>query len=297
MINFLNRVIWSFREIAVSTRRHPGAALVSLLTVAVSMSVLGFFLVILMNVGQLLHSVQGSMELVVFLEDGISETQRLQLTARAERHIYTREVHYISKEEARQEFCQDEESRALFANLEDNPLPASLQVKLVEGMTGRENIEKLVRYLEGLDGVEEVPYREELGKLFGLSNFAWWFSLVVGLLLFLATLVVVSSTISYSLAGRGRDVEILGLVGAARGYIAGPFLLEGLCLGLLGSLLAVLVVSFAWEGLAAHLYASFNLEVVPFSRLLGLAITGLGLAVGLLSARVSLNKLSSGRSE
>ncbi len=297
MLGLVNRIIWSFREIAVSTRRHPGAALISVLTVAVSMSVLGFFLITLQNVGQLLHSVQDSMELVVFLEDDLEEAERHALFTRVERHIYTREVLYVSKQDARREFCRDEESRLLLESLEENPLPASLQVKLVEGLTGREKIEELVRYLKGLPGVEEVPYREELGRLFGLSNFAWWFSLGVGSLLFLATLVVVSSTISYSLSGRGQEVATLTLVGAGRGYITGPFLLEGLCLGFLGSLLAVSLVSSSWGFLSDHLQAAFGLEVLPFGRWLGFAITGLGLAVGLISGRMSLNKLSPGRTE
>src|SRR5262249_50091133 len=129
---------------------------------------------------------------------------------------------------------------SLLDGLDENPLPASLEIVLAPEQRDRTGLDALVKRLSGLPGIAELGYGHEW-----VEGYARGVALVrrmafaLGAVLALATLLIVSNTIRLSVYARRDEIEILALVGAGRAFVAAPFLLEGLLEGALGGLLAL----------------------------------------------------------
>lgn len=181
---------------------------------------------------------------------------------------------------------------------EENPLPWVLQVTpaSAEGVSAEVAVATLGEWLPSLDGVDfvQVDYKwlQRLGRLLALGNA---FVSVLAALFSLAVIVVIANTIRLDVASRAEEIQVLHLVGASDGFIRQPFLYSGFWYGLLGAVLALLLLSGCLYYLAGPLedlldaYGnSFRLRGLGISSALGVILAG-GL-LGLLGAWVSVHR-------
>ncbi len=210
-------------------------------TIAVSLSILGGFWLISQDLQLVARQVGSNVPIVVFLTDeanprGVEELLR-QVPG-------IRDIKLITKEQAWREMQEDMRSRMTFDNLLDqNPLPNSFSIQTNNGDVTAAVAERITQ----IQGVEEISYGGDLlKKLQEFATFVRTAGLAISGILGAASLAVIMNTIRLAVMARRREIEIMHLVGASNAFIAWPFLIEGMLFGLFGSMLTAAAL-FAWR--------------------------------------------------
>lgn len=130
-----------------------------------------------------------------------------------------------------------------------------------------------------------------------ISNFIRISGLVVISILILVSIFIISNTIKLTVVARKREINIMKYIGATNGYIRGPFILEGIFLGAIGSLLAILVVYLGYKYISLFvnekLYVLFTIYMIPYYEILDdivIMFTAIGMGIGVLGSIVSLRR-------
>ncbi len=244
-------------------RTSPVATSVAVVTIGVSLVLVGCFALLLANMQRLLDSFGEDLQVTVYLEEALSADQMAVLAARVAAVRGVERVKTVSKEQALDRFRSGVGSGvALLEGLEVNPLPASLEVSLTAERRSAEGLRAVAASLGSMAGVAEIASGNDW-----VEGYARALSLVRGLgtglggVLALAALLIVSNTIRLAVLARRDELEILALVGAGRVFIRVPFLIEGTLQGAIGGALAL-----------ALLYALYQLVLPEFARGLSLLI-------------------------
>jgi len=154
-----------------------------------------------------------------------------------------KDVSYVSEEEALQRARNElVEFRDAYRDLQVNPLPASIEVRLKDGFRDAATVERVAQRLRGFGFIDDVRYgREWVQKLDYLRNITGLVGLVIGLAFAAVAVVIIGVTIRLTILQRAREISIMRLVGATNWFIRGPFLLEGALKGLLGGFLSLVL--------------------------------------------------------
>jgi len=210
-------------------------------TITVTLILAGAFALVVKNMQGLLERIGEDVTVTAYLDEGLADQDRAALAARVRTVEGVQEVVSVSKDEARQRFERAGQGRAdLLQALGENPLPASLEISLAPDRRNAEGVRVVMESLRGLPGITELANAQDW-----VQGYAGALSLLravgfgLGIMLALATLLIVSNTIRLAVYARRDEIEILTLVGASRTFVAIPFLLEGALQGAVGGALAV----------------------------------------------------------
>lgn len=275
------------REALAAFRRTPFLTTMSAAMIGLSLLTVGLFGITAHNIRLVLNEVEERVEIVAYLrDDAIPEA-----VAAARREIAAfpevLEVQYISREQAL-EIAQAElpEFRALFGDLETNPLPASLEVRLLPGQRTPEVVDRVAQRIAAFSFVEEIRYGEDwLEKVYLLRRIAATATVVLGGAFGVAAALIIGAAVRMAVFARRSEIAIMRLVGATDAFIRGPFLLEGLFTGLLGALLALGSTYGIYRLLSG---AVFRLEWIPHSWVVG-GVTAGGI-LGVLASAGALRR-------
>jgi cell division transport system permease protein len=280
-------VPYSLREALAAFRRSPLLVLLSIVAIALSLFVAGLFGLTAYNIRLAIDHLEDRVEVVGYLADGFTEEQLRQAQLEVRELPEVLEVSYVSREAALAAAIQDlAEFREVYANLEVNPLPASLEVRLRPGHRSPESVERVARFLTGLAIVDDVRFgREWIERIFSLRRVAAGGAGILGGAFALVAVVVIAAAVRIAVFARREEISIMRLVGATNGFVRLPYLLEGLLAGVLGGSLS-LVLTYA-------AYTAIDSSFIRLAWLPPLWIgTGLvsGIALGLLAAAVAVHR-------
>jgi cell division transport system permease protein len=276
-----------FAEAAASLWRGRRAAGLAVLTIASGLFVLGFFLVLTSNLDRLVGRWSEAAELSVYLRDTITEEQvRAVDAALAAAPAVIRREH-VSKEEALRRFRADFRDLAgLAETFNENPFPASFEVRLRAGGEAGGDAEQLARLVGGLPGVADVRYdRRWLDRLVAAVALLRGIGVAIVGILGIAAALTVANVVRLAAYARRDEIEIMHLVGSPLAYVRGPFVVEGVLQGGLGAVgaLAVLWAAFlAARGRYGPLVTdAIGLPDVAFlTPLVAVLLVGGGMALG-----------------
>lgn len=282
---------YCLRQTLVSLRRNFWLNIASASMITVSLLILGGFALMALNASQFLSQVESEIEINAYLEE---EAQVNNLTRQIRALAGVQRVHYVPKEQAL------EEMRAVFGERrdvldgleEDNPLPNTLRVQTESA----EAVPALAGKIEELAGVKYVRYGQGyVERLVQVTRWVNVAALFAAGLLLLAAVFLIMTTIRLSVMARRDEVEIMKYMGAGNWFIRFPFLLEGMLVGLWGSLFAVLILGWGYHYLLVLLkQVSFFLvqPVADRQTLLGLGggLLGLGVFTGGAASALSIRK-------
>jgi cell division transport system permease protein len=229
------------REALLSFRRAPLLSALSVTTIAFSLFTLGLFGLVAINLREALRGLEERVEIVAFVYRETPAETIAQATDDISAFPEVGSVNYVSEEQAlaraRAELV---EFRDAYRDLQVNPLPASIEVRLKPGHRDAASVERAAQRLRGFGFVNDVRFgREWVQKLDHLRNITGLVGLVIGLAFAAVAIVIIGVTIRLTLLQRAREISIMRLVGATNWFIRGPFLLEGALKGLLGGVLSV----------------------------------------------------------
>jgi cell division transport system permease protein len=244
-----------FTEAVASLSRGWTAALLAVVTIAVGLFVLGFFLLLNANVQEVVSRWSESAELSVYLDDDVTDEQLRSIDQMAGASGLIARRDYISKDAALARFRSDFPDLASTAGaLGRNPLPASFELRLKsEVREVGSAIDGLVTALEAMAGVADVRYdRQWLGRLNAVVRGARLAGALVVVMLALAAAMTVANVVRLAAAARREEIEIMQLVGAPFAYVRGPFVAEGILQGGAGAVLALAALAAGFYALRAR---------------------------------------------
>jgi cell division transport system permease protein len=285
---------YAFDEALASLWRSRRAALLSALTIAVALFVLGGFLMVRTNLERLAEEWSRAAGLSVYLADDATDADRAGIELALRPGGVVDGYQYVSESDALARFKEMFTDLASAADsFEANPLPASYEVRLQATEGAGEAAETLASQLRRLPGVSDVRYdREWLERVMSAVSVVGGIGFVLGALLTVAAALTVANVVRLTLYARRDEIEIMRLVGAPRAFVDGPFVMEGILQGGLGALLALgamAVLFVTLEGpYLTPLARSVNLSSVRFlSFNLCLMLLLGGMAVGCLGGLIA----------
>jgi cell division transport system permease protein len=275
------------REALLAFRRAPLLSALSVTTIAFSLFVLGLFGLVAVNLRQALRGVAERVEIVAYVLPGTT----IETVTLAEQDIEAfpevASAELVSEDSAlaraRRELV---EFRDLLRELERNPLPASIEVKLKPGYQDAQHVNAVADRLRGLTFVDDVRFgRDWVEKLDRLRRLAAAVGVVVGAAFAIVAVIIIGTTIRMAVLQRSREIAIMRLVGATNGFVRRPFLLQGALKGLLGGAVAIGLSYVAYTLINRYLIASSFFTVAQ-----ALGIVLFGTVIGLVGSLLSVGR-------
>jgi len=288
-------VRYAFEEALSGLMRRRVLTVVSIATIGASLAVFGLFFSVARAGSGLVDSLASKVQVVVYLAPDLNASARAALVAKIKAQPLVKGVEERTSEEALGRF------KGLFPDLAaipeeigETPFPPSIEVSLNPELARAQLVANLIESWRKTEGVEDVHYDAILvNRLSAFVGLVRGLALVLGLVLAVASGFTIANVIRLSVYSREDEIEIMRLVGASKGFIRGPFLVEGSLSGAFGGLLASVLLALVLRRVVeAMRSANLGATLAPtIGSADVLALIGIGAGVGLLGSFVSLGKL------
>ena len=291
----MSSLFYFLRESLTGFARHLSTALGSIITIFLSLLIIGIFLVGGRMVENIISSVESEVSITAYVADEASQEDIDSVMSWLSSQEGVASVGFTTKEQALENF-QSTSSDIVDALDGSNPLPASIDVELSDPQLVEQVANALVEnsdYQQICDTEgnpsEDVRYGEKsVERLFSLTNYVRYIGVALIVLLIFIAMVFINNTIRLAILARRKEIAIMRLVGASNGFIRGPFLMEGALHAIIGSLLAVgsleLLRNFALPQIQGALaFLPFDLSLGAFLYVYVILVVA-GLLIGLIEA-------------
>ncbi|MNK65519.1 Cell division protein FtsX [compost metagenome] len=275
-------------EALASITRSGWMSWVVVMTMAVSLTILGGFWLLSDDLYGLARSVGSKVEIMVFTEDS-ANVNKMASDIRAMDGVS--EVSIIPKDEAWNTLQRDMKGRVRFDALLENPLPDTVRVKVKDS----ENTPAVAAAIADMKGVEDLNWGQSLhAKIQQIATFTRLIGILITGLLMAATFAVIGNTIRLAVQSRRKEIEIMQLVGAGEAFIHSPFLLEGMIFGLAGALLTGGALAGWRTFIITRLQELFPFVILNASPMVVVQMLGyliaIGVGIGILASWVSVRR-------
>ena len=278
-----------FSEAVRSIGANLSTSIAATMTVLIGMFLLGLFIALGSWVVSWSDHVKRELLVKVFYVQDAKESQINAVRAQLEADPRVKSVTFISADKALERM--QKKFPELTANLPSNPLPPSHEVVPVRA----EDVDAIAQSLRPLPaGVEKVKYgKQTADRILRVARVIEIVFLAAVLVLLVASTLLIANTIRLSIFSRRREIEVMKLVGATNWFVRGPFMLEGLICGLLGSLVAILLLlvgkELALPAILGRIESSSDVEALSF-MVNALILLFVGLAVGAVGSGLTLRR-------
>ena len=284
------------RESVKSLGRNSWMTFASISAVTVTLLLVGVFAIIMMNLNKVATDLENDVEIRVLIDimedDEQTAKAEAELIAQIENLPEVEEVVYSAKEQELNDLIKDfGDELSLFE--QNNPLHNVLYVKAADP----QQTANVAKQIEKLDHINDVLYGEgKVEKLFSFLNISRNIGLVLILGLLFTAMFLISNTIRITIIARKDEIEIMKLVGATNSFVRVPFVLEGMWIGLLGSIIPITAVSVIYYNLYNTLAPRIQgnllelLEVTPLLYQVSALLVGIGLLIGIWGSFMSVRK-------
>ena len=282
----LSTLNYHFKESLRGFHKTGVMAMATISTVAVSLTILGGFLIFYANLSKLLDKIENNLQVSFYLNPTASEGDIKDLIKSLKADSRIKSFDLVSKEEALEKLRKElSEESYLLDNLSENPLPDSVEVTLYP----IDDWKEFEKHYSAMKAIGESKTGQEwvdrVMKLISISQSAGWIILI---LLGFANLFIIANTIRLTVFARRQEIEIMRLVGATNWFIRTPFLMEGVLQGFIGALIASLILGLGYSFLQDSLQLVLpSLELATMSDgilQLHLKLIFMGLALGMLGS-------------
>lgn len=296
----LRTILFLMGQGIVNIFKNRLMSIAAITTITACIFVISIFYIIGVNVEFMLDSVESNMGITVFFEDETTEARILEIKQLLEVRSEVAKVTYISPEEAWESFKNDyfegrEDQLAGFDG--DNPLKDS--ASLVIFYQDLDTQQALAAYVTSLPDVRYIRQAEEVVAMMqSFNQLVRYSSLVVVVILVIIAIFLISNTVRLGISTRKKEIEIMKYIGARDGFIRGPFIIEGMLIGLVGTVIPLGLIYFVYNDATASLVAQFDLlsgflvfeEVNTIYLTLVPIALATGVLIGLIGSRVTIGR-------
>lgn len=282
---------YALRDAFRSMWRNKFMGLASIATVAISLLVLGFAWLLVINSQFLADKIESELEVNVYLIQGLQEEQVTAIKEELESLGGIAEITYVSKDEGlknlEEKFGQETDILKALGGV--NPLPDMFRIKVSEAA----QVPAFAGAAANLEGIENVRYGQGMvERLLTLTNWLRTAGLVVIIAVGTAAVFLIATTIRLTVFARRREISIMKFVGATNWYIRWPFFLEGMMIGLIGAIISVSGLHLFYSQLVSNITLTVSflpvmtdkgilLEIYKNLLLMGTTLGALGSAISL----------------
>jgi cell division transport system permease protein len=288
MISFL---LFSIKRAWQGFWRNAAMSLAATATMMLMLLLLASFWIVQAGFLASLSYVEDKVGVVADLKDSATQAQIADVTARLQAMPEVRSIEYVTKDEALSRYRQARSAQGqpdFTTYLPDNPLPASLEVKLRKP----DDYHTIATFLGAEPIVQKVQnIQDTTDRLVSLTNFLRTFGVILLAVIGAIVLFIVINTIRLAVLGRAEEIEVMRLVGASDAFIRWPFVFEGALVGLFGAALTLGVLVGAAEPLSRFMVGFFQIlpiSVGSISRDVTILVLGAGTGLGVIGAWVSV---------
>lgn len=282
-----------WKETFYSLFRNKFMAVASVLTVTLSMFILGVFLCAVLNINHMATYLENQVEMTVYLKDGLNTDQVMAVGKKLKALPDLKEIKFTSKDQAMAEFKQRlGDQQGILDAINGNPLPSSYSTSFSTPASLKNAVNIVTKYQE----VDSVQYGQDIiEQLYKVAQVIRIGGIILIVFLAGAELFIISNTIRLTVFARRREIQIMKYVGATNGFIRWPFIFEGMIIGFLGSGIAAFIL---WEGYKVVLMEMTQAGLVfipmialwPFIGYITVMLLAAGIIIGILGSTISLRK-------
>lgn len=282
-----------WKETFYSLFRNKFMAVASVLTVTLSMFILGVFLCAVLNINHMATYLENQVEMTVYLKDGLTTDQVMTVGKKLKALPDLKEIKFTNKDQAMAEFKNRlGDQQGILDAINGNPLPSSYSTSFSTPASLKNAVNIVSKYQE----VDSVQYGQDIiEQLYKVAQVIRIGGMILIVFLAGAELFIISNTIRLTVFARRREIQIMKYVGATNGFIRWPFIFEGMIIGFLGSGLASFIL---WEGYKMVLMEMTKAGLVfipmislwPFIGYITVMLLAAGVIIGILGSTISLRK-------
>lgn len=294
-MKFFRYLHYGFRDTMRSLWRHKGMVLVSMLTVATMLVVLGATTLLAANSEFMTKNMEEELEIIVFLNEDVSREKALAMEPELQKLTGFKEAVFVPKEDALADMSsQFEKTNLAEATGGNNPLPDAYKIKL-EQMEQMEAAVAALNDKEKFPQIELVRYGQDMVEnMISLTDTLEIVCIAVVIGMLFIALFLVNSTIRLTVAARGEEINIMKYVGATNFYVRIPFFLEGLIIGIVGAVLADLALYFGYDAVLGYMQESLSFITLLddpglMLRIMLVLLVG-GTVLGALGSNIAIKK-------
>ncbi|MCE1247581.1 MAG: permease-like cell division protein FtsX [Firmicutes bacterium] len=281
-----------WRETILSLKRNMLLNIASASTVMVLTFILGFFILIVVNINNITSQAMSTLKVKAILSDQLSLNKVGQLKVRILKIPSVESVVYISREEGLKKLKEKFKGKVDLENVPKTTLPNILEIKVDKP----EHMFTVADEIEKYPGIVKANFVEGklIDNLIRLSRFIYISGIIIIIVLLISAVFLIGNTIRLTVFSRRKEIAIMELVGASRWFIRGPFIIEGLLHGVVGSGIAVLLLNplYFWCAKGILQQMSFIPIRPPGEVLLelNLLLIGTGILVATMASNIAVNK-------
>ena len=281
------------KEVYTSFKRNIWMTLASIFTVVLSLFILGFFSIVILNLNKMADTLESQVQISVYLKDDLSQEEIDETKETLSKIEGLQDIKFTTREEAMENFKKRlGDQQFLLDALDDtNPLPDSFSLTV----TSPQQVKTIADTVVALDSVESASYSQDIiNHLFNLTHLIRLIGVALIILLTGAAIFIISNTIRLTVFARRKEIAIMKYVGATDWFIRWPFLLEGICLGFIGGGLATIFLYIVYNQVTQEIYEAMAFFPLipqhPFINYISLAILVAGIIIGALGSTISLKR-------
>jgi cell division transport system permease protein len=276
--------------------RNRAMSLASMFSITAMLLILGLFFILVVNINMVTETAKKQFDTIqVYLQDETTYEQASEMIRQLNQTDGVKEASYLSNAEAMAKWrVKWGDNAYLLDGLDKNPLPNSLLIKV----TKLEAADAVVSKIKTFTGIESIKYyKDTVDQLMRITRFIQFGATIVILFLVIVSVVVVSNTIKLTVLAREREISIMKYVGATNWFIRGPFLIEGILIGILSAGISVGIISIIYykimELLGQEIFIILSTTMVPEKFLILRLIwifTALGASIGACGSIISMRR-------
>ncbi len=292
----MKSLFYTIRQAFQQFGRNLNTGLTSMFAITAMLLILSLFFIAAINVNMAAETIRGDYDSIqIYLNDDATEEDAASIMEDLRGTDGVSAAEYKDRDQALKEFRERwGDNGYLLDSLETNPLPNSIVVTIADLEKADQIAEKAASY----SGVEDIKYyKSTVDKLLKVTKFIQISAVVVMIFLIIISIVVVSNTIKLTVFNREDEISIMKYVGATNWFIRGPFLVEGIIIGIISSAIALGIAALVYHKLIGlvgeQMYSMFAMRMVPEEFLmtnLGWIFLALGVSIGASGSLISMRK-------
>lgn len=292
---------YSIKQGFKSLRKNRMFTVASIGTVSACLFLFGLFYFVVSNFQYMIHRVETSVGVTVFFDEGISQEQIDDIGEIIKIRPEVSNIVFVSAQEAWEKFKKEmfEDSAEDLAGTfgSENPLEGSASYEIYLNSVSEQ--ERLVKYLETVDGIRQVNRSDETAKNLGnMNTLVGYVSGTIILILLIVAIFLIRTTISTGITVRSQEIGIMRLMGASDYFIRAPFVVEGVLIGLIGAVIPLAVLFILYGRIIQYISTRFEslsgfLDFLTTDQVFLVLIPvslGLGIGIGFLGSFFTVRK-------
>ena len=290
-----------FKQSLQGFARNLSTTLGSIITIFLSLFIIGVFLVGAIVIGNIVKSVESEVSITAYVSDSAEQADIDSMMTEIEGIEGVASVSFTTKDQALENFREMSSNADIVDELGGNPLPASINIELSDPQqvqdvaTKIEQSELFAKIADEENPADSLKYGQRTAeRLFSVTNYVRYIGIALIALLVFIALVFINNTIRLAIMARRKEIAIMRLVGASNGFIRGPFLMEGALHAIIGAALAIVCIELLRNLALPRLQASLTFLPIELGMetflYIYLILLVAGLVIGLIGSALAMRR-------